>query len=168
MKREYLEKIRSSSAYPTLRGFATFFSVVGYLLAVLVIVAGFGSKGVEGGLVGIAVSMVIVLLTRLAKESALLLADVADAVLDIGSRGLLNTGALPTASVGIGPRTHRPAEAPTGGNQLVTSPSGETRMQQPTEVQAGTGNLKCAGCGYSNPNFQVKCVMCQKALLAAT
>jgi len=102
MKREYLEKIRNSSAYPTLRGFATFFSVIGYLLAALVTVAGFASNGVGGGLVGIAVAVVIVLLTRLAKESALLLADLADAALDIGSRGLLDTPAKQPTAVSRG------------------------------------------------------------------
>ena len=90
MKREYLEKIRNSSAYPTLRGFATFFSVSGYILAAST-VTGFVSMGDGYPLVGIAVAVVIVLLTRLAKESALLLADLADAALDIGSRGLLDT-----------------------------------------------------------------------------
>jgi hypothetical protein len=146
MKREYLEKIRNSSAYPTLRGFATFFSVIGYLLAALVTVGGFASNGGTGGLVGIAVSVVIVLLTRLAKECALILADLADAALDIGSRGLLDTP----------------------GNQNIAAPSGESRIQKPTEVRVGDDNLKCSGCGHLNEGFAYKCAKCQKALLAST
>jgi hypothetical protein len=57
--------------------------------------------------------------------------------------------------------------------QLVARASGETRLQRPTAIHrptavpVGGGNLKCAGCGYSNPSFQSKCVMCQKALPAA-
>jgi hypothetical protein len=149
MNREYLEKIRKSSAYPTLRGFATFFAFIGYLLAALVaavaIVGGFGAKTVLGLLSWAVASVVIILLTRLGKEAALLLADVADAVLDIGSRGLLDAH----------------------GNQHASVGSGETRTQKPTEVRVGESNLKCSDCGHLNEGFAYKCAKCQKALLAA-
>ncbi len=149
MNIEYLEKLRKFSAYPTLRGFVTFFSFIGYLLAALeaavAIIGGFGEKNVLGFL-GLAVaSVVIILLTRLGKELALLLADAADAVLDIGSKGLLDAR----------------------GNQHTAAVGTETRIQKPTEVRVGESNLKCSDCGHLNEGFAYKCAKCQKALLAA-
>jgi hypothetical protein len=73
--RLYLEKLRAASCYPAFRGFIGFCTVVGYLLAGLVLLIGIFSgsfTGILGGFIG--------------AEASLMLADIADATIDSSSQ----------------------------------------------------------------------------------
>ncbi len=96
-KQQYIDQIRSNTVYPTYRRFVEILTVVGYVLAGLfTLITLLGSleafregqylEGFEffvGALIG---GVIIVFISRLWKEAALLLADIADSVTDANSR----------------------------------------------------------------------------------
>jgi drug/metabolite transporter (DMT)-like permease len=86
MNRDYLNHIRKNSAYPTFRGFVTFFTVVGDVVAVLVAIGclftGGGGIGVGGVVLGLLGAVVLALFVTVAREVSLMLADIADATIN--------------------------------------------------------------------------------------
>jgi hypothetical protein len=95
-KREYLNTIRSNTAYPTYRGIIGIIAVLGYLLAAFnalgALVGGvsvIGDSFLMGvGIIsaGAVISALIFLGARFAKEAALILADIGDSITDANSR----------------------------------------------------------------------------------
>ena len=96
-KQRYIEQIRTNTAYPTYRRFVGILTILGYVLAgLLVLIAFLGS--VEGFSVGeyldaiavsvgsVVVAVIIVFLSRLLKEAALIFADIADSITDASSK----------------------------------------------------------------------------------
>ena len=98
LKEQYLNTIRSNSAYPVYRGTINTVALLFYLVA-----AGFGLGAVVGGLTtmsnsfmaGIGVLILGLILAalwyfigRLFKEAALILADMGDSTVDANSRAL--------------------------------------------------------------------------------
>lgn len=79
MNPRYLENLRKKSCYPTYRGFVEIVTVLGYLLAVLCVVA-----GTHNGrpMLFFIVAAVLALFVRVAKEVSLMIADIADATID--------------------------------------------------------------------------------------
>lgn len=82
MNREYLEHIRSNSAYPAFRGFIQFFTVLGYIAAGLVAVFGFFTKNIGAILLFLLGAAVLAILVKVSKEVSLMLADIADATIN--------------------------------------------------------------------------------------
>ena len=82
MNKAYLNSIREESCYPTFRAFVTVATVLTYIVAVLVIIAGFISGQGGGILIGIVVAVVIVLIAKVGQEVSLMIADIADATID--------------------------------------------------------------------------------------
>ncbi len=96
-KQEYIDRIRSNTAYPTYRAFVRILMMFGYVLAMSIVVAGvvdYTTRGylsafLLGGkfLIGsIIVGVITVFFSRLWKEAALILADIADSITDINSK----------------------------------------------------------------------------------
>lgn len=83
----YLRTLRTGTAYPTFRGVIRLLVIVGYLLAVIAAVTGLLMMAREplALLFGAALAVLIVLLTHLAKEASLMLADIADAAIDMAT-----------------------------------------------------------------------------------
>jgi len=95
-KQQYLEQIRSNTAYPTYRGIIGIIAILGYALAALnalgSLIGGFGTMGSSflGGvgiiIFGAIVSGLIFLGARFWKEAALILADIGDSITDTNSK----------------------------------------------------------------------------------
>ena len=95
-KQQYLNEIRSNTAYPIYRGIIGIIAILGYLLAVLngigALIAGiammgdsfFGGVGIIIG--GALAAGLIFLGARFWKEAALILADIGDSITDTNSR----------------------------------------------------------------------------------
>lgn len=82
-----LSEIRNASNYPALRLFVAITTLVGYVAALLFAAAGVLAHGmVDYALpVGIAVAVLLLLLTHLARELLLIAADTADAVVSMAT-----------------------------------------------------------------------------------
>ncbi len=81
-QRPYIEELREQSNYPTFRSFVGFCTGFGYLIAGLVAVAALLSlptNNSSAGGIGIALAILIFILTKFGKEAALMLADLSDA-----------------------------------------------------------------------------------------
>ena len=95
-KQQYLNTIRSNTAYPTYRGIIGIIAILGYLLAGLsalsAVISGFAAMGDSfmagvGIIIGGAIfSGLIFLGARFWKEAALILADIGDSITDANSR----------------------------------------------------------------------------------
>ncbi|MCH7341999.1 hypothetical protein LZ017_01175 [Pelomonas sp. CA6] len=94
----FLQRIRSNSAYPTFRVMVSVFTGLGYLSAVgaalglgslLSSTSGYGVLGYAGGVL---LGLVVAVLTRVAKEMALMMADVADSAITMGDLWSRNQG----------------------------------------------------------------------------
>ena len=94
LKKKYLDRIRSESAYTAFRGYghiaAFLFNVVGILS---IIVGGFIGFGILGGgmnlgalIGGLVLGLVYIVLGKLILEGAPMLADIADSITDLNSR----------------------------------------------------------------------------------
>jgi len=95
-KQQYIDSIRSNTAYPTYRGIIGIIAIFGYLLAGLnalgSLITGFGTMGnsflagvgilIAGGVI----SGLIFLGARFWKEAALILADIGDSITDANSK----------------------------------------------------------------------------------
>ena len=86
MHKEYLEKLRENSFYPTFRGFIDFISVVGYIAAALLALFGIillvSSEGTPIAILIIFGSTVLAAFIKASKEVSLMVADIADAIID--------------------------------------------------------------------------------------
>lgn len=142
MINQYLKDIRKVTAYPTLRGFATFFAIVGYLLASLIAIVGFLTGEFPNALAACAGAVVVVLLVKLGKESALLLADLADATLDIGARSRREVAA-----------------------GYVWRPTFEANISQASTKSDSNQALTCSKCGLENDQLAYKCSKCAAPLI---
>ena len=95
-KEQYLESIRSNTAYPTYRGIIGIITILGYLLAgleaLVTLFTGFGAMGdsfLSGlGIIvaGLIFAALIFLGARFWKEAALILADIGDSITDTNSK----------------------------------------------------------------------------------
>lgn len=85
----FVDRVRTESAYPAFRGFVGVLTWISYIIAACLALVGlFGGAG-SGNLVGMALfligAMLWALLTNVAREIALMLADIADATLLVAS-----------------------------------------------------------------------------------
>ena len=95
-KQQYLNNIRTNTAYPTYRGIIGIIAILGYLFAALnglgALIAGFSTMGDSfiGGvgiiIGGALIAGLIFLGARFWKEAALILADIGDSITDTNSR----------------------------------------------------------------------------------
>lgn len=85
---DYIEALRNGTAYPTFRKIVGFFTVVLYVLAGLIAIGSISSSFSSSGatLFGLVLAVVIYIFARVGKEMSLMLADIADAALDVGSK----------------------------------------------------------------------------------
>jgi hypothetical protein len=91
-KQQYLDTIRSNTAYPVYRATIGMIAILGYLFAALnalgALIGGFSAMGnsfIKGAGIligGAIVSGLIFLVARLWKEAALILADIGDSLTD--------------------------------------------------------------------------------------
>ena len=82
MNKAYLNSIRADSCYPSFRAFVTVATILGYIVAAFVALAGFASGEVVPVLGCIVVAVVIVLIAWVGQEVSLMIADIADATID--------------------------------------------------------------------------------------
>jgi hypothetical protein len=92
MKIAYLNEIRSTSCYPAFRKFTDIATVLLFILAALIAIAGVASGQGIGILVGSVVAAIIVLLAIVAKELSLMIVDIADATIEVAGRRLDGRG----------------------------------------------------------------------------
>ncbi len=96
-KRDYLNKIRSNTAYPTYRSIIGLIALLGYILAALsalgALISGFGTMG-DSFLAGAGILIfgligagAIFLGARFWKEAAIIIADIGDSITDANSKG---------------------------------------------------------------------------------
>lgn len=95
-KEQYLESIRTNTAYPTYRGIIGIIALLGYILAglygLLALVFGFIAmresffQGLLFIIAGFVLAALIFLGARFSKEAALILADIGDSVTEANSR----------------------------------------------------------------------------------
>ncbi len=76
----FLNQVRDASAYPVFRGFTTLFQFVGYAAAVVTAIIGFSAGGLAI-IFGLIAAAIIAIFTRLFVEMSLMLADIADTVI---------------------------------------------------------------------------------------
>lgn len=98
-KQQYLQSVRSDSAYPVYRSVIGIFALLGYLLAgtlaLMTLVSGFGmmtnslTMGLVTLLMGGIVSAMVFFLAKLSKEAALILVDLADSTVEANSRSTI-------------------------------------------------------------------------------
>jgi hypothetical protein len=99
-KQQYLESIRSNSAYPVYRNFIGILAMLGYLVAgidaLVALFMGFGAmrysffQGVGYIIVGGLLAVLAYFLVKFFKEAALILADIGDSTLEANSRSAGN------------------------------------------------------------------------------
>jgi hypothetical protein len=95
-KQQYLESIRSNSAYPVYRNFIGIIAILGYLIAgidaLAAVIMGFGAmrysffQGVGIIIIGGIGAVLVYFLVKFFKEAALILADIGDSTLEANSR----------------------------------------------------------------------------------
>jgi hypothetical protein len=87
MNKTYLKTIRANSCYPTFRAVVTVVTITTYVIAVVMVVAGAFITGTTGNgtIVGFyfAGAVVIALLAKAGQEVSLMIADIADATIDV-------------------------------------------------------------------------------------
>lgn len=87
---DYVRRLRSGSQYPTFRTVAGVLCLLGYLVGLVMLIGGLvsGWKFGTGAplFIGIAVGLVIIVLSKAAKEASLMLADLSDATLRMARR----------------------------------------------------------------------------------
>lgn len=99
MNRQYLEAIRANSCYPTFRGFVQIFTLLGYLVAAVVAIAGFFTGQIGTMILAFAGAIIVALLIRVGKEMSLMLADIADVAIDSSSKATAaNSSPTPNTS----------------------------------------------------------------------
>lgn len=94
LKKKYLDRIRSDSAYPAFRSVVNIIALLLYAIGVLLLLAGvLAGFGVLGGgtnvgalIAGIVLGLFYVILGKIIREVSLMLADVADSITDLNSR----------------------------------------------------------------------------------
>jgi hypothetical protein len=94
LKKKYLDRIRSDSAYPAFRSVVNIIALllytVGILLLLAGVVVGFGVGGADKNfgafIAGIVLGLFYVILGKIIREVSLMLADVADSITDLNSR----------------------------------------------------------------------------------
>ena len=96
-KQQYIDQIRTNTAYPNYRRFVGIVAILGYVLAgllVLITLLAFIEAISEGSyregftffIGSIIVAIIIVFVSRLLKEAALIFSDIADSVTDANSK----------------------------------------------------------------------------------
>jgi hypothetical protein len=91
-KQNYIERIRSQSAYPTFRSLIRIIAVLFYVLGALAILGGLagmanqGSSGILALFGGIVSGIICIVIGRVTQEAASMLADIADSITDLNCR----------------------------------------------------------------------------------
>jgi len=144
MSNEYLNHIRTNSAYPVFRSFV---SIVASICVVLSIILGLSGLLAGGGafVVTAILGAFLYVLIKIAVEVSLILADTADATVERSSRDWIKPT---TVSESIATNTN------TNTN---------TVNQQPDEklTQNDTETVQCPKCGWENFSDSKKCVSCK-------
>jgi len=86
---EFAGRMRDESLYPFWRKLVGLVSILGYIVAVILLVAAFiaiSQASVTTGLIGIGVSAFVAIMTRVGKEASLMLADLSDATIHLAAK----------------------------------------------------------------------------------
>jgi hypothetical protein len=94
LKKKYLDRIRSDSAYPAFRGVVNIIALLLYTVGALFIVGGFlvgfglvgGSLNLAVFIGGMTIGLFYIVMGKVLREVSLMLADVADSITDLNSR----------------------------------------------------------------------------------
>lgn len=85
----FAERMRDESLYPFWRKLVGLVTILGYILAVILLIAAFiamSNASMTAGLVGIGVAIIVAVMTRVAKEASLMLADLSDATVHLAAK----------------------------------------------------------------------------------
>ena len=84
----FAKQMRAESLYPAWRKIVGFFTIIGYITAVIVLIAGFisGKGSTLAMLAGFGFAALIALFTKVGKELSLMLADLSDATIHLAAR----------------------------------------------------------------------------------
>ena len=95
-KAAYIDRIRSESAYKWFRGFISIITLILYSFAGISIFAGFaviifagkgtGVLGIISAFAPLLIGVILFLIAIVSKEASLMLADLADSVMDLNAR----------------------------------------------------------------------------------
>ncbi|MNV65488.1 hypothetical protein D3C71_1581840 [compost metagenome] len=81
--------MRSESLYPFWRKLVGLVTILGYILAVIMLIAAFiamSKASMTAGLVGVGVAIIVAVMTRVGKEASLMLADLSDATVHLAAK----------------------------------------------------------------------------------
>lgn len=85
----FADRMRGESLYPFWRKLVGLVTILGYVLAVIVLIAAFismSNASVTAGMVGIGIAVFIAVITRVCKEASLMLADLSDATIHLAAK----------------------------------------------------------------------------------
>lgn len=95
-KQTYIQRIRSTSAYPTFRTFIGIIALLLYIFGLIAIIGGVllglaaMQSGDQSGIIAIflgpIVGIIYIIIGKVLKEASLMLADIADSITDLNSR----------------------------------------------------------------------------------
>lgn len=85
---EFAQQMRAESLYPAWRKIVGFFTIIGYIVAALILIGALiGAKSSMAALpVGIVAAALVALFTKVSKELSLMLADLSDATVHMAAR----------------------------------------------------------------------------------
>jgi hypothetical protein len=132
LKRAYIAKIRSDTAYPTVRNLARVIAILMNLIAALcfcgaiyglLLLANPGKQesGLALFLAGTGTGLVYVVAARLIRELANMAADIADTVTETASRATPATTTVPLESISSPPPPHQPSDVEGEANDLLVT-----------------------------------------------
>ena len=152
MSKAYLNTLRADSCYPTFRAFVTVATVLAYIAAALIVVAGFVSGQAGGIMAGIVVAVVVALIAKVGQEVSLMIADIADAT--IHSAGRRNE----PAPSPVWPRSESLPERSSAGS----SAKGMEPYAEPLATGIPSGPMGvCPSCEFVIPLASETCKKCR-------
>ena len=96
LKKKYLDRIRSDSAYPAFRVVVNIIALLMYVLGAIMVIMPlvtlfYSQVSLPGGnaataVFAMAIGVVVIILGKVLREASLMLADVADSITDLNSR----------------------------------------------------------------------------------
>ena len=85
----FAERMRSESLYPFWRKLVGLVTILGYVLAAILLIAALismSNASMTTGMVGIGVAVFVAVITRVGKEASLMLADLSDATIHLATK----------------------------------------------------------------------------------
>ncbi len=85
----FAERMRSESLYPFWRKLVGLVTILGYVLAAILLIAALismSNASMTTGMVGIGVAVFVAVITRVGKEASLMLADLSDATIHLAAK----------------------------------------------------------------------------------